>query len=280
MGGIIWLASYPKSGNTWARTFINNLLLNPDKPVDINELSALAPGDARKSWYEKAGGQPFHRYSIGEVISLRPKVHKLIAESAEDPVYVKTHSIFGTLHGVPQITMEHTIGAVYIIRNPLDVVISLASHFGLTLELAITLMKDVEAFTGETPTGNTIRQYFGSWSGHANSWTHFDQKKMHVMRYEDMLYKPEETFGGLAKFLGLNPPKEQLIKAIKFSSFDAVRTQEEKKGFREQSAKNSKFFRAGKAGQWKDVLTRDQVDRIIQSHHMTMEYFGYNPDEL
>ena len=278
MGGIIWLASYPKSGNTWVRTFINNLLLDPEEPVDINNISNLTLGDAKKSWYEKAGGLPFDRYSMGQVIGLRPKVHQVIAQSQDDRVFVKTHSIFGNVHGVPQITLEYTSGAIYIIRNPLDVVISLSSHFGLSLDQAIQLMNDPEGGTDETREGGTIRQYFGSWSGHANSWTHFDQKRMHLMRYEDMLENPAETFGGMARFLGLNLPKDQLDRAIEFSSFDVVRKQEDEKGFKERSSKNDRFFRVGKAGQWKDILTNDQVDRIVNSHHQAMTRYGYLPE--
>lgn len=278
MGSIIWLASYPKSGNTWTRTFINNLLLDPDEPVDINILSDLTPGDARKSWYEKASGMPYPRLSMGQVISLRPDVHRLIANLQDDKVFVKTHSIYGQLHGVPQITMDCTAGAIYVIRNPLDVVVSVASHFGLAIDGAIQLMADPNAFLDEAPMLGNIRQYFGSWSGHANSWTHFDREKMHVMRYEDMQDTPEETFGKMVKFLGLDLPEERITKAIEFSSFDVARKQEEEKGFREQSAKNEKFFRVGKSGQWKDKLTDTQIEQIINTHQVTMKYFGYLPE--
>ena len=278
MGSIIWLASYPKSGNTWTRTFINNLLLDPEEPVDINILSDLTPGDARKSWYEKAAGMPYHRLSMGQVISLRPKVHQLIADLQEDKVFVKTHSIYGQLHGVPQINMDCTAGAIYVIRNPLDVVISVSSHFGLPIDGAIKLMGDPNAFLDEAPALGNIRQNFGSWSGHANSWTHFDRDKMHVMRYEDMQEKPEETFGKMVKFLNLDLPEERIAKAISFSSFDVARKQEEDKGFKEQSAKNEKFFRVGKAGQWKDKLTDAQIDQITNTHQVTMKYFGYLPE--
>ncbi|MCF8466327.1 MAG: sulfotransferase domain-containing protein [Sneathiella sp.] len=278
MGGIIWLASYPKSGNTWARLFLYNLLLNPQEPLDINRIRHLTLIDGLKSWYEKAGGQPYDKYSMGEVALLRPKVHELFAKSQPDSVFVKTHSMFGTVYGVPQITLEQTAGAIYIIRNPLDVVISLSSHFGLPIEEAITMLNDPEGGGDEARGYEHIRQLFGSWSGHANSWSHFDPRHMHVMRYEDMLDEPEEAFGGMARFLGLNPPKDRLDRAIEFSSFDVVRRQEEEKGFKEQSDKNDRFFRVGKAGQWKDVLTDDQVDRIVKCHYPTMKHFGYLRD--
>jgi len=277
MGGIIWLASYPKSGNTWIRTFINNLILNPKEPADINNLSDFAVGDSRMSWYEEAGGRPYHTYSMGEVMLLRPKVHELIAKTQSDKVFVKTHSMFGTVAGVPLITMEHSVAAIYIIRNPLDVVISMSSHFGLPLDGAISMLNDPHAGSDEAPGVRSVRQSFGSWSGHANTWTYFQPQPRHTIRYEDMLDNPEETFSGVAKFIGISPSDEDLARAIEFSSFDVVRKQEEEKGFKEQSARNNKFFRVGKAGQWKDVLSNDQVDRIVECHHDAMKRYGYLP---
>ena len=277
MSGIIWLASYPKSGNTWARIFLHNVLLDTDEPLDINTLSDLTLADGNKAAYEEAGGKPFASYSKGQVALLRPKVHELFARSQPDTVFVKTHSMFGVINGVPLITMEYTEGAIYILRNPLDVVVSLAPHFGMTFDKAIELMNNPNGGNSERY-GNIIAQYFGSWSGHANSWTHFDQNRMHVMRYEDMLDKPEEAFGGLVRFLELEIPQEKLAKAIKFSSFDTVRKQEEKKGFNERSIKSDRFFRVGKAGQWKDMLSDDQVNRIVDCHHDAMKRYGYLPN--
>ena len=280
MGGIIWLASYPKSGNTWARTFVHNLLLNPDKPADINSMTHFTLGDTDKAWYVRVGGKPFDEYSGREIAELRPKVHEALTRVSPDSVFVKTHNIFDTVFGIPLITLEYTAGAIYIVRNPLDTVISLSDHFGITLDKGIELLNNPNGQSGETGdkfTGN-VKQAYGSWSGHVQSWMPFDRKYLYVMRYEDMLDKPEETFGGMARFLGLDPPKERLLKAIEFSSFKMVRQQEEEKGFIEQSDKSKKFFRVGKYGQWKDVLSKKQVDKIVKCHHQTMKQFGYLPD--
>ena len=150
----------------------------------------------------------------------------------------------------------------------------------MTLDEGIKLLnnpKGVSIETGDKFTGS-VNQVYGSWSGHVQSWMPFDRKYMYVMRYEDMLDKPEETFGGMVRFLGLNPPKERFLKAIEFSSFKTVRQQEEEKGFFEQSPKNERFFRIGKSGQWKDVLSKKQVDKIVKCHYQTMKQFGYLPD--
>lgn len=98
------------------------------------------------------------------------------------------------------------------------------------------------------------------------------------MRYEDMLAESEKTFGGLARHLLFTPSQQQLADAIKASSFDELRAQEDQEGFREKSKKAERFFREGRAGQWKDVLTRHQIDRIVRDHGEQMSRFGYLPD--
>ncbi len=275
MGGIIWLASYPKSGNTWVRTFLHNLLLNADRPADLNELSRFTIGDGNKGWYEQVTGKPFDSFTPEEIAALIPKVHRAYAMSRRDSVFVKTHNMFGKIHGVPLITPEYTAGAVYILRNPLDVVISLSDHYGMDIDQGVEMITNPDAFSAETD--RKLADYLGCWSTHVTSWMTMEKSRLHLMRYEDMLFKPEPTFGALAKFLGLKPPKDRLRRAIKFSSFKESQKQEQEKGFVEQSDRAEKFFRVGKAGQWKTVLTEAQIAAIVAAHRDLMGKFKYMP---
>ena len=100
-----------------------------------------------------------------------------------------------------------------------------------------------------------------------------------VLRYEDLLHKPRKYFKQVANFLGLKPPPARLERAIKNSSFKALKAIEEKKGFRERSKKAEAFFREGRSDQWREVLTPEQVRRIIRDHHVQMERFGYIPED-
>lgn len=275
MGGIIWLASYPKSGNTWTRTFIHNLLLNPEGPIAVNSIDAFVLGDMGKAGFAKIAGKPFEELSRLEIARLRPQLHESFTRAHPDSVFVKTHSCLGSAFNIPLITMEYTAGAIYVVRNPLDVVISLADHFGVGLDEAMEILNDPRAVTKET---EALWEFaLGSWSGHVRSWMQFDRKYCFWMRYEDMLEKPVPTFGGLVKFLGLNPPEERLLKAIDFSSFDVVQKLEEQTGFKEKPDTNERFFRVGKSGQWKEVLSDAQIDRIVKTHHDTMKLFDYLP---
>ena len=153
--------------------------------------------------------------------------------------------------------------------------ISLSDHYGLEIDQGIEMMNDDKAYSGETD--RKLPDFLSSWSNHVTSWQAMDKSARHILRYEDMLYKPEKTFSELAKFLGLKPPKERLKRAIKFSSFETSRKLEAEKGFNERSDKAEKFFRVGKAGQWKTALSPEQVEKIVAAHQDVMKEFKYLP---
>ena len=274
MGSIIWLASYPKSGNTWMRAFLHNLLRNPDKPADINALNRFCLGEDQAMYYNQIDPRPCSEMTPDEIAELRPKVHRLLTEAFPDSVFVKTHNYLGESNGVPLVTMEDTAGAFYILRNPLDVTISHAGHYGTTIDEAIEAM--AMPSLGTMTTDVAVRQVFNTWSVHVKSWTQNPSPGLHVMRYEDMLDNPLKSFGRAVKFLGLKSPRERLRKAIANASFKVLREQEQEHGFEERS-KHVRFFRSGKANQWREVLSPDQITTIVSHHREQMERFGYVP---
>jgi hypothetical protein len=275
MGAIIWLASYPKSGNTWMRAFLHNLLLNPKEPVSINTVTRFCLGEAAAAHFNQFDPRPLSQLTDQEVAQLRPKVHGLLTRAYPDSVFVKTHNYLGDHEGVPLVTMEYTAGAIYIVRNPLDVAISFAHHFGLDLAEAIEQLANPRI--GTATTDRNAQQVYGSWCLNVRSWTQQRIPVLHVVRYEDMTGRPLEAFGAVARFLGLNPPKERLEKAIEYSSFQVLKTQEDETGFVERT-EHSRFFRQGRVGQWKEALSEDQVGKIVSDHREQMERFGYVPD--
>lgn len=275
MGAIIWLASYPKSGNTWMRAFLHNLLLNSQEPVDINSLHYFTLGEGNARFYRQFDPRPLTALSEPEIMALRPKVHEFLTQASPDSVFVKTHHFLGEIEGAPLITMAHTAGAIYLVRNPLDVVVSYANHFGLTIDQAIEELANEG--TGSKPSDRNARQYYGSWSLNVSSWTQNPTPTLHIVRYEDMQDRPLETFAGIARFLGLDPPRERLDRAIANSSFGALQTQEQEHGFVERT-EHTCFFREGRAGGWQTALTEQQIAGIVADHREQMERFGYVPD--
>jgi len=275
MGAIIWLASYPKSGNTWMRAFLHNLLTNAQEPVDINALHHFTLGEGSAQYYRQFDSRPLTSLSEREVMELRPKVHELLTRAFPDSVFVKTHHFLGEIEGVPLITMDHTAGAIYVVRNPLDVIVSSASHFGASIDQ--TIQELGHEGTGDAPSDQNARQFYGSWSLNVSSWTQNAVPTLHVVRYEDMHERPLETFAGVARFLGLNPPPDRLERAVANSSFGALKAQEEERGFVERT-EHTRFFREGRTGTWKEVLSEQQVAQVVSDHREQMVRFGYVPD--
>ena len=274
MGGILWLSSYPKSGNTWLRAYLANLFRNPEKPIPINELPNFALGDNFLVHYEKFSGKKAEDLSPEEIASLRPRVHEWFATFQSDTVLVKTHNACVVADGQPLITPSATAGAIYVIRNPFDIALSFANHYQVPIQRAVDLLCDDAYFLPAIP--GQLEQVLLSWSGHVESWTRTPFKRLHVMRYEDMVAKPFNTFGALSKFFGLPHEPERIKKAIKFSSFRELKSQEDKAGFVEARPDGeTRFFRAGKAGGWRKVLTEAQVAQMIEAHCKVMTEHGY-----
>ena len=165
------------------------------------------------------------------------------------------------------------------VRNPLDVAVSSADFMGTDLDRMIDLMATEYLETPHDPERNNVSIASGSWSQHVASWTGRTNKRLHVVRYEDMIGKPSVTFGSVARFLGLKPSRQRLLRAIRNSSFRTMQRQEATGGFHERSGHQKRFFRRGKAGGWKDDLSESQIQRICEAHGEQMKRFGYlSPD--
>ena len=201
MSGIIWLASYPKSGNTWMRAFIATYLEDPDRPLRINDLPRYALGDSQVEHFERLSGKALAEMSRKEVNWLRGRVQEWFVNTRPEDVFVKTHNIIAKAGQMPLISPSVTAGAIYIVRNPLDVAISLAHHFQIPLDRAIEILCDRASVLPASET--TVEQYVASWSRNARSWLNAQGLVLHVTRYEDMRRKPFKAFGAVVKFLDL-----------------------------------------------------------------------------
>jgi len=275
MGRIIWLASYPKSGNTWMRAFLHNLLRNPNDSYDINRLGEFSFSDSTMHFYQAHLTKPRAEWTSRDVMEVRWKAQRDISRMSTDDVFVKTHNAHVEFDGSPMIHMDLTAGAIYMVRNPLDICISLADHYGCSIDDSIKILGDNSS---GTPTGELlVLEVHKTWSVHVFSWTKEPGPWLHVVRYEDMLNKPMVAFSRVARFLGLNPPRDRIERAIRLSSFDSLRAQEDAKGFRERSYKAEKFFRVGKAGQWRTALSKAQISQVVDRHKEQMARFGYWP---
>ena len=275
MGNIVWLASYPKSGNTWLRAFLANLMANRPTAVPLAELHRYAALDADPDLYSRIAGRPSTQLDFDQICALRPQVHAAIAAAAPRTVFVKTHSMAGVHNGVPLLTPSVSAGAIYVVRNPLDVVVSMSHHFALTLDAAIAYLGDVRSATENTTLFTS--EFLGSWSQHVASWAQLEGPRILVLRYEDLIENPQKAFGKVARLVGLGTDRARIERAIGHANFASLAGMEKRDGFIEAAGDHARFFRSGRSNQWREALTRDQVRRVLEDHRGQMQRFRYVP---
>jgi hypothetical protein len=270
---VLWLASYPKSGNTWLRAFLANYLADSRTPVDINSLPDFAYGDMRANYYAQVSGKPVGDLTWQEINQLRPRVHWFLAQGRPGLVFVKTHTVLATISGVPTITPEATFGALYVVRNPLDVAVSFAHHYGLTIDEGVRAL----CFRGLQiePKEGHILQPISDWTTHVQSWLRAPGLYFQALRYEDMAASPQRTFGLVLDFLKLPKDRERLKRAIRHSSFRVLAEQERRAGFVERPSGVDSFFRRGGVGGYREELTTEQIESMIREHRQMMTELRY-----
>lgn len=282
----IWLASYPKSGNTWARVFLYNLMREmrgepwgrPSEPA----LAETAPYEYKEWWATVESTPSLGDLSSAEIYAARFKfqgdlVSSLIdVRATTEPVLLKTHSAVTHLEGFSTINFDVSQAAVYTVRNPLDVCIDYAKHSGSSLDETIAVMASAYAGTGGVWPSYEL---MGSWSLHVASWLLVRQRPVLILRYEDMLAAPEVSFARVAAFLGFKPSAEQVLLAVEKSSLPDLTREEEPFGFVDCLPEHDRFFRNGKAGQWREVLSQEQINAIVAAHGPMMMRCGYLPED-
>lgn len=274
--GIYWLASYPKSGNTWFRVLLNNLQADRPTPVSINALDSGSISSSR-AWLDAVLGYASADLTADEVDRLRPAVYRW---GLRQPgiAFHKTHEAWTlTVDGEPLLSRDATLGAIYLLRNPLDVAVSAAAHWRCSLDQAIERMGAADAALSDTRTRLRphVRQRLLSWSQHVRSWTDGSAPNVRVLRYEDLLADTEARFADAAAHLGLPADRDRIARAVQHSRFEELVRQEREQGFRERPPDTRRFFNAGRHGGWREQLSPGQVARLVDDHGELMQTFGY-----
>ncbi len=278
--GIVWIASYPKSGNTWVRAFLYQLVRilrgGPLEDHDIDKIGRTAPSIVnRVDLYERFLGKPLATANMRDVVLVRPKVQEAIMREANGVIAVKTHSFLGRVFDTPLINLGVSAGAIYVVRNPLDVAVSLSSHLAVPIEAAIRSMS--VTLNASRNSGDAAPEIWGSWSENVRSWTTEPPPAIKVLRYEDMLADPLTCFTAIAEHMRFGATAEQIGEATRLASFERLSAEEAAGGFVEKPVTAERFFRAGRSGEWRERLTALQVEHVVASHGEEMGRFGYLP---
>jgi aryl sulfotransferase len=287
----IWLASYPKSGNTWLRMLIANLAAKDDQPVQINDMAAVSSIASAREPFDRLLLIDSGLLTHDEADCLRPRVYEELAngggDNERDPRqappavrYVKVHDAYTlTPMGEPLLAgARGADGAVVLVRDPRGVAPSLANHLGTDIDGAIAFMRDSNA--GFSATTNRqqaqFRQKLPGWSGHVASWLDQTDIPVHLVRYEDLRIDTAAVLRRALQFAGQAATDDEISRAVRFADFARLRQQEQEQGFGEAPPRlGAPFFRRGEAGAWRDELTPDQAARIVAAHGAVMRRLGY-----
>ena len=278
---IIWLASYPKSGNTWVRLFLRSYLSTEKEEFNINQkpnddfIINRFPNNKLLKEMRIDSGNFFeiakNWITVQERINLNNRLNIL-----------KTHNAMCTINKSKFTNQENTLGAVYIVRDPRDVAVSFSHHLGISLTEVVDLMIDEEHLISEKDfflekkeAGSTL---VSSWSNHYNSWKNYNLSKILIIKYEDLIKKTFEKFYEIVLYLNklkkIEIDVKKITKSIDLTKFQNLQHLEKKYGF-EETTFSKTFFREGKIGSWKHELNKDLSKRIQKAFEAEMIELGY-----
>ena len=281
---LVWLAGYVRSGTTWREALLANFLADRCEPaVAINDIDEALPGrrSCDPAIFERLTGLVASDLTQDEADALRPAVYRALAVQPPDSsgvrLYCPAHETFlDTAAGEPLFPDDATCGALYAVRNPLDVAVSWAFYLGVDFESAVNNLCNPSHQIGHAEWPR-LREIVSDWSSHVTSWQAAPFPVLTV-RYEDMLANPAGELGRMARFLGLEGAADQarLQRAVGLASFANLRSAEEQEGYRNYLKQGHRFFRSGKVGGWRRHLTAAQARRLVDAHGQVMTELGYD----
>jgi hypothetical protein len=272
---LVWVASYPKSGNTWMRVLLTNFLRPDEGAASIN---ALLPGPKwfNRHEFEECIGLPLSMLTRDQLLRYRSQYAEMLAAEWPRPTFVKAHdACIRTDGGEPLFPASATAGAIYIVRSPLDVAVSFAHHLQEPIDNVIGVMNNPLSTSSMPGAFPVLPQPLSTWSGHVSSWLDQESFPVHCVRYEDLLADPVAEFTAAVRFAGLGDDAGGVIRAVRRSRFERLRDQEAQYGFRERMPLAPSFFREGRKGSWRGVLRREQVLTLTAAHAEVMERLDY-----
>ena len=268
---IIWIASYPKSGNTWVRSFLSNYF-SKEESFSFNQLKKINKFPRKKLFTELNINFKDFKNIAANWITLQEYINL-----KNETVYLKTHNAMVTINDSKFTDANNTFGYIYLVRDPRDVILSYTSHLGITIDQTFELMQDDLSFEALNDNENFRNTILGSWASNYNSWKNFKSVNGLIIKYEDLVDQTENSFTEIINYLNKIDNLEININKIKSSinntKFNTLKNLETEQGFAEKG--ENSFFRKGMVGDWKENLDPNIVKKIETIFYKEMKELDY-----
>ena len=282
---IVWLASYPKSGNTWIRALLASYYYSEKGEFEFKLLNKIYGFPARRFFRDYKDSLN----SVDDTVKYWIKAQEKI-NIDKKLRFFKTHNSFGALNNNHFTDSKNSIGAIYIIRDPRNVITSLKNHYELSDDQALKWMINKKNYIYEVDNfekyGYGNFQFISSWSMNYKSWKVQNKIPIKIVRYEDLLSETYVIFKDIIKFINkttFNNEKiniDKLKNSVSSTFFDKLKDDEDKNGFLEAvvSKKNKTkipFFYLGPKNDWKKILTKKLQNEISDVFKNEFNELGY-----
>ena len=277
---IIWLASYPKSGNTLLRSILSSYFYTKDGEFSFKNLDNISQFPLTSQFMSLG----INIDNDEEVFKNFINVQNFLNQEKGKVKFYKTHSALSKMHGSNFTDLKNTLGVIYIVRDPRNLVTSLAHHSNLSIEEAANTMIDNSKYLVKS--AKNCRVFLGSWNSNYNSWKNLQIKKKYLLiKYEDLINRKKTTMLKIFKFLERLGMKYQfdivkLNKAIKSTDFKKVKNLEQKETFYEgvldtKTGKRKTFFNLGPSNDWRKLLDEKikiKLEKAFAKEMIELEY--------
>jgi hypothetical protein len=269
---LIWLASYPKSGNTWLRCFFSALFYEEKFDLNHLEFNELFSDENIFSLLVKKKITDFNEYQL-EIE--RRKVLDFYLMTKPSPYLLKIHDKY-TLSSYDDLPVFHTnrpTAVIYIVRNPFDVTLSFSRYLDVSVDEIIN--RYVCKSEATIFMNHRFPRQIGTWQEHLMSWKEQMEIPVIFVRYEDLKMNPYQNFKKIISFLALDFNEHKIREAIKRSEFNTLKQMESMGGFRERLLKDVPFFHSGDIDEGEIELSFTQKQKIKEQNQEAMKIFGY-----
>ena len=277
---IIWLASYPKSGNTWLRAFINKLFLQEN--FNLNSMGRLIPQFPKKNDYQGL----LNFSSLTEILKNSIRAQEILNKNNKNR-FLKTHSLLYNIGDDYFTNSKNTLGAIYIVRDPRNVFISANYHFSHknfeeTEKHFFDEYHSIGDIFSKEGEDAALKVTIGTWQTHYNSWKRMN-KNFLLIKYEDLLINPKIEFLKIGNYLNnlfkTNFTTEQIIESMNCTKFENLKKEEKIIMFSENPIvnrrQNKEFFRSGPNTNWRKKLPKKILVKIEKTFNKEMLELGY-----